>query len=202
MAIKFKSVPISTLHEDPANARKHPERNRAAVRSSLAEFGQVEALVVQKGTGRVIGGNCRLGELRALGVEEVMVSEVDLGGVDATRLGLILNRSAETAEWDTDTLTELLKSLDDEDALEGLGWDDAEIEALLQAMPDVGPSDDLDLSDIGGASDYMVFRMSVPKEAKEEIEQACRVLGDSPGAPSGQAERIGFLFLRWARENA
>jgi len=140
--VEFKSVRIDTLHEDPANARKHPERNRAAVRSSLKEFGQVEALVVQKGTGRVIGGNCRLAELRAMGVEEAMVAEVDLGGVDATRLGLILNRSAETAEWDTDTLTDLLKSLDDEDALEGLGWDDEELEALLaEVEPSIEPSE-------------------------------------------------------------
>ena len=139
---EFKRVPIDTLHEDPANARKHPERNRSAVRSSLAEFGQVEALVVQKGTGRVIGGNARLGEMRALGVEEVMVAEVDLQGIDATRLGLILNRSAETAEWDIDTLAGLLKSLDDEDALEGLGWDDSELETLLADVePAIEPSE-------------------------------------------------------------
>jgi len=136
--IEFKRVPIDTLHEDPANARRHPERNRAAVRSSLSEFGQVEALVVQRGTGRVIGGNCRLGELRALGVEEVQVAEVDLHSIDATRLALALNRTAEIAEWDTDGLTALLKSLDDEDALGGLGWDDAELELLLEGAGAVG----------------------------------------------------------------
>jgi len=138
----FRQVPISGLHEDPANARKHPDRNRATVRASLQEFGQVEALVVEKGTGRVIGGNCRLGELRALGVEEVMVAEVDLHGIDATRLGLVLNRSAETAEWDADGLAGLLKGLDEEDALAGLGWDDAELEALLADVePAIEPSD-------------------------------------------------------------
>jgi len=138
----FRQVPISGLHEDPANARKHPDRNRATVRASLQEFGQVEALVVEKGTGRVVGGNCRLRELRALGVEEVMVAEVDLHGIDATRLGLVLNRSAEIAEWDDEALTALLKSLDEEDALAGLGWDDGELAALLADVePAIEPSD-------------------------------------------------------------
>jgi len=130
--IEFKRVRIDTLHEDPANARRHPDRNRAIVRASLAEFGQVEALVMEKGTGRVIGGNCRLGELRALGVEDVAVAEVDTHGIDATRLALVLNRSAETAEWDAGVLAEILHGLDGEDALAGLGWDDAELDLFLR----------------------------------------------------------------------
>jgi len=136
---RYKHVPIDTLHEDPKNARSHPERNKAAVRASLEEFGQVEALVVQAGTGKVIGGNCRLAVLREMGVEKVKVSEVDVNDKQATRLGLILNRSAETAEWDTDNLAELLKELDEDDLLEGLGWDDGELEAIL-ADPDPGGS--------------------------------------------------------------
>mgnify|MGYP003144603562 CR=1 FL=1 len=126
-----RRVPIDSLHEDPANARAHPERNREAVRASLREFGQVEALVVQQGTGLVIGGNCRLVELRALGVEDVLVSEVDLDDVKAKRLGLILNRSAETAEWDEENLTALLRDLEGDDLLEGLGWDEGELAKLL-----------------------------------------------------------------------
>jgi len=140
---KTKKVAIDSLHEDPANARTHPERNRSAVRASLKEFGQVEALVVERGTGRVIGGNCRLGELREMGVEDVLVSEVDVHGIDATRLGLVLNRSAETAAWDDGALTAILKALDDEDALAGLGWDDKEIDALLKddTLPTEGDAD-------------------------------------------------------------
>lgn len=136
-SVEFKMVPIADLHEDPANVRLHPDRNRSTVRASLQEFGQVEALVVEKGTGRVIGGNCRLGELRALGRTEVMVSEVDVHGADAVRLALVLNRSAETAEWDSDGLADIIRSLEDP---VGLGWDEGELKALL-AEPDFSPSD-------------------------------------------------------------
>lgn len=64
---EWRTVRLADLVADPRNARAHGERNREAVRSSLAEFGQVESLVVQAGTGRVLGGNLRLVELLAAG---------------------------------------------------------------------------------------------------------------------------------------
>lgn len=122
-------IPLADLHEDPANVRRHPERNRAAVRASLAEFGQVETLVVQAGTGRVLGGNCRLAELHALGVTEAWCIEVDVEGAQATRLALALNRTAELATWDEDLLG----------ALNGLDlgelWTAEELEALMPKAP-------------------------------------------------------------------
>lgn len=123
-------VSLDQLHEDPANVRKHGERNRAAVRASLSEFGQVEPLVVQAGTGRVLGGNCRLAELRALGQTEALVLEVEVEGVDATRLALALNRSAELAEWSAD-LGRLLAEVDNLGDL----WTDTELDALLSPAP-------------------------------------------------------------------
>ena len=51
---EVKVVPISSLVLDPANARKHDEKNLAAIKGSLARFGQQKPVVVdQKGV--VIG---------------------------------------------------------------------------------------------------------------------------------------------------
>lgn len=147
MGVEFKRVKVADLHEDPANVRKHGPQNRATVRASLKEFGQVEALVVERGTGRVIGGNCRLVELREMGEEDVWVAEADVHGVDATRLGIVLNRSAEIAEWDDDALASILRDLDAEGVpLDGLGWTDKEIADMLDEDPgdDGGCSDDID----------------------------------------------------------
>ncbi|MFA5802976.1 MAG: hypothetical protein WC911_10990 [Thermoleophilia bacterium] len=133
----FHVAHLADLHEDPANARKHPEPNRLVVAGSLKEFGQVQVLVVERGTGRVIGGNCTLGECRALGMEEVQVCEVDAHGVDAARLALILNRSAELATWDDEALKALLAEVD----TEGLGWNQEELDALLAAIePPTAPT--------------------------------------------------------------
>lgn len=139
-------VPLSDLHEDPANVRKHGDRNRAAVRASLAEFGQVEPLVVEKGTGRVLGGNCRLGELRALGQTEALVLEVDTHGVDATRLALALNQTAILAEWDPDGLERLIRDLKAE-GLEVPGFDDEALTELLDDAAEEVPGLDDEGSD-------------------------------------------------------
>ena len=166
--VTFKVVPIDSLHEDPANARAHGAENRRVVRASLKEFGQVEALVVTP-TGRVIGGNCRLGELKAMGVLEVQVAEVALGGVDAARLGLVLNRSAELATWDEDGLEALLKELDADDLAEDLGWDDGEVEAILGLDP--GP-----VSGDGGGDENGLYTENIkapvyePRGAKPPIK--------------------------------
>jgi ParB-like chromosome segregation protein Spo0J len=58
--MNLELVPLDDLHQDPGNVRTHGERNMEAIRESLSQFGQVEPLVVQEKTGRVIGGNGRL----------------------------------------------------------------------------------------------------------------------------------------------
>ena len=77
-------MPLADLHPDPGNARAHTERNMAAIRDSLQRFQQAESLVVQKGTGRVIGGKGRLAAMRELGWTECDIAEVE---VDARAIG-------------------------------------------------------------------------------------------------------------------
>lgn len=65
--LTIRRVLLDELHQDPANARAHGERNLETIRSSLVRFGQAEPLVVHAGTGRVIGGNGRVVAMRELG---------------------------------------------------------------------------------------------------------------------------------------
>ena len=51
--LTIKRVALSDLHQDPANARAHPDVNLSAIEASLARFGQAEPLVVQAESGRV-----------------------------------------------------------------------------------------------------------------------------------------------------
>lgn len=109
--VVYKRVPIDSLHEDPANARKHGPENIADIRASLKEFGQVEPLVTHT-SGKVIGGNGRLKVMRELGYTEVDVAEVDVSDMKAAALGIALNRAGERAEWDKDALDKLLKEVE------------------------------------------------------------------------------------------
>lgn len=87
-----RRVALDSLHPDPANARKHDERNIAAISASLRQFGQVEPLVVQASTGKVIGGNGRLEAMRKDGATHADVVELDIDDTQATALGIALNR--------------------------------------------------------------------------------------------------------------
>jgi len=136
--LHIKRVPIESLHLDPANARVHPDENLDAIEASLCRFGQAEPLVVQARTGRVIGGNGRLVVMKKLGWTECDVVELDIDDLTATGLGIALNRSAETAAWDEATLVKLLQELKAEDAIEGVGFDDEDIDALLAQLEEEG----------------------------------------------------------------
>ena len=142
----IRRVLLDSLHLDPANARTHGERNLESIRSSLQRFQQAEPLVVQKSTGRVIGGNGRLVAMRSLGWSECDVVEVDVDDLTATALGIALNRTSELAEWDLSALGTLLESLREENALEGVGFDESEIDELLASL-------DAELGDVLGVDE-------------------------------------------------
>jgi DNA modification methylase len=116
-----KSVPIAQLQLDSNNARKHSERNLAAIAESLIRFGQRKPLVVHRGV--VIAGNGTLEAARSLGWTEIDIAEVpdDWDKETAKAYALADNRTAELAEWDENSLAKQLLELQDE------GWDIASL---------------------------------------------------------------------------
>ena len=76
--LNVERVSLDELHQDPANARTHGPENLEAIVASLKRFGQVEALVVQASTGRVIGGNGRVEAMRKIGWTHCDVVRVDV----------------------------------------------------------------------------------------------------------------------------
>jgi DNA modification methylase len=140
--LAVKRVPIDSIHQDPANARSHGPENMAAIEASLRRFGQAEPLVVQAGTGRVIGGNGRLAAMKKLGWTDCDIVELDIDDLQATALGIALNRSSELAFWNEPALAKILEELRAEDALDGVGYSPADIDALLEELKgDVDPKE-------------------------------------------------------------
>ena len=62
------AVEVSTLVEDPANARLHPTRNMEAITASLRRFGQRKPVVVRREGMIIEAGNGTLAAARAAGV--------------------------------------------------------------------------------------------------------------------------------------
>lgn len=132
--LTIRRVPLAELHLDPANVRLHDEKNVGAIKSSLARFQQVEPLVVQKSSGRLIAGHGRVAAMRELGWTEADIVEVEVDDTQAAALAITLNRTGELAAWDLPALCKILDSLKDEFPLDDLGFDQKDIDELLSGL--------------------------------------------------------------------
>lgn len=131
--LRIERVPIASLHADPSNVNTHPDDNLAAIAGSLRQFGQVEPLVVQRSTGKVIGGNGRLAVMAKSGAIEVDVVRLDIDDTRAAALGIALNRTAKTSVFDDGALAKLLESLP-KDLQESAGYSESDIDDLLASL--------------------------------------------------------------------
>ena len=137
--MKIELVKIDDLTLDPANARKHDDKNLKAIAESLKQFGQRKPIVVWGST--VVAGNGTMVAARSLGWTEITVAKIpdDWSSDQVTAYALADNRSAELAVWDEQVLTEQLKQLELADwDVEALGFD-ATVEPLQDVVEDELP---------------------------------------------------------------
>jgi len=129
-----EDVPVDSLQFDPANVRKHPEQNLAAIKASLSRFGQQKPIVVGAGN-VVVAGNGTLAAAKALGWRTVKAVRTTLTGAEATAFAIADNRTAELAEWDEASLHQQLAAIaiDDEELLAATGFDEKELAKLAAA---------------------------------------------------------------------
>ena len=122
-------VAIGRLYCSPSN----PRQNDPAVphvAASIRRFGWQQPLVARR-SGEVIAGNTRLKAAHSLGYREVPVAWFEGSDLDAVAYQIADNRTHEFAEWDDASLARILEQLRAEDSLDGVGFDDAQIDELL-----------------------------------------------------------------------
>jgi ParB-like chromosome segregation protein Spo0J len=136
--MKLEKIKISELSCDPANARKHPERNIETIVASLKRFGQQKPIVIDS-SNVVRAGNGTLEAARSMGWTEIDCVRTALKGSDAIAYAIADNRTAELAEWDDDVLAASLNGLlaDDPDLLNAAGFSDEELGTLLGEIGDI-----------------------------------------------------------------
>lgn len=131
-------IPISELHADPANVRKHSDKNIKAIEASLKRFGQQKPIVIDSNN-IVRAGNGTLQAAINLGWKKIWVSKSKLSPSELTAYAIADNRTAELAEWDMEALEEQLLAIDDE--LEKIAFDDFEF-TFDSDVPSKGKTDD------------------------------------------------------------
>jgi hypothetical protein len=134
--MNIETVSIDTVHADPANVRRHPERNLDAIKASLARFGQQKPIVVDA-NGVVRAGNGTLEAAKALNWKKIAIVRTDLANSEATAFSIADNRTAELAEWDDSGLAETLQALQAEEFdLDDVGFTGDDVDDLLKRLAD------------------------------------------------------------------
>jgi ParB-like chromosome segregation protein Spo0J len=154
--MKIETVKIDSLSLDPANARKHDDRNMETIVGSLRRFGQQTPIVVDK-SNVVRAGNARLEAAKRIGWDTIQIVRTELTSSDAIAYAIADNRTSELAEWDDDILAAQLQGLltEDEALLDAAGFDEDELAKLLDE-PDFDPGTEDDQGQLDQLEPKMV----------------------------------------------
>jgi DNA modification methylase len=178
--MKIEKIAIDKLLLDPANARKHGQKNLDSIKGSLAKFGQQKPIVVNADN-VIVAGNGTMQAAKELGWKEINIVRTDLKGSDITAFGIADNRTSELAEWDDKVLQELLEGLKAEDFdLSAIGFDIDDMNEMLVDKNKAGLTDPDDvpeppeepttkLGDIWQLGDHRL--MCGDSTSKEQVER-------------------------------
>ena len=149
--MKIKEINIDKIIPYHNNPRKNQAVDKVA--SSIKEYGFQQPIVVDKDM-IVIVGHTRLAGAKKLGLKKVPVQIADLSESKAKAYRIADNRLNQDSQWDN----ELLKiELLDLDGLIGTGFEDSELEKLLEEPK---PEDEPDVEfseEIGEQHNYVVL---------------------------------------------
>lgn len=164
---------VNQLLAHPNNARRHPARQRDALRASMNTLGIVSPVVVNERTGYVLDGHARIEEFLSRDeYAEIDVLYVDLSDQEEAQFLATFDYITYLAEFDKDILAGLLEEID----ISAPGMD-----ALVEDMKSLfsSPSSNdwagvLDLPD-GEKPPFMQMTFTLHNEQIEVVEQALRL---------------------------
>ena len=172
--MEIRRVKVSDLRPAEYNPRqdlKPGDREYEKIARSIDEFGYVEPIVWNETTGNIVGGHQRLKILIERGETEVEVSVVRLNEHDEKVLNVALNKI--TGRWDTGKLTDLLKELQAEGAMEVTGFEDWELDALSMQYDHIDDLLNEDFSEFAAKEPKDTFTMTftLPEDVKTAVQE-------------------------------
>lgn len=133
--LSIEYVPADAVTTHPDNAR---QGDIGAIHTSIETNGVYRPLIVQRSTGYILAGNHTYQAMLHAGLEEVPVVYRDVDDVQAKRIMLADNRTADLGDYDTQALVDLLTSLPD---IEGTGYDGDDLDDLLTSLAEKDEED-------------------------------------------------------------
>lgn len=177
--MNLQRMELSALKGADYNPRKDlqpddPEFQK--IRRSIQEFGCVEPIIWNRQTQHVVGGHQRLKVLLNMGQTEAEVVVIDCTLREEKILNVMLNRTK--GRWDNEKLAALMQELSDAGEVELTGFDEWELQGLLEdysRLEDVLRYDDQQAGD-GEAEDEPqepeTFEMAfqIPVEYADDVK--------------------------------
>lgn len=135
-------VALDSIYPYVDNPKEHPDEQVDKIASSIKNFGWDQPIVID-GDGEIIKGHGRYQAAKQLGLDEVpVIRQTDLTDAEVRAARLADNRVAESA-WDDELLATELDVLDDFDLdLDITGFDEDELDDLLET-PGAEDEDDI-----------------------------------------------------------
>lgn len=129
-ALKSLSKEVTSLYEDPKNARRHGQADLSVIAKSLDEHGQQKPIIATT-EGKVIAGNGTLSAARDI-LKWTHIAVVVYDNEDKAKqaaFAIVDNRSAELSSWDFDELAKAIAAIPD-NIIPDLGFTDKELKAI------------------------------------------------------------------------
>lgn len=108
--IETGTQPASQFTPHPDNARRHPTKQRDAVRSSLDKFGACQFILVNQ-QGTILDGHERVWQALDNDDAELPYAVLDLTEEEERLFLMMYDRTGEMAEWDGEALSRLLEDV-------------------------------------------------------------------------------------------
>ena len=137
----IKTVSIDQLQPHPDNPRKG---DLDTIVESIDANGFYGAIVAQKSTGYILAGNHRYMAAKNKGAKEIPVAWVDVDEDQARRILLADNRTSDLGGYDEELLAELLQGVNASIGLYGTGYDESDLDALLDEQDSHGEESSID----------------------------------------------------------
>lgn len=186
--VAWENVAPEQLLANPANFRRHPAKQREALRGSLNELDIIAPVIVNRTTGHLLDGHARVEEYLTAGVKECPVAFVEIPAEKEALALLSLDPIAAMAEADKEALDALLRDVaTGEEGLQKMLAELAEVEGIVP--PDW--SDSIGGLPAGDRAPIQQMTFTLTDEQAATVRQAIKAAGRGEAEDTGNTNGNG-----------
>lgn len=192
---KMRLADLKGAEYNPRKDLQPEDAEFQKIKRSIQEFGLVEPIIWNKTTQHIVSGHQRLKVLRALGTAEEDVVVIECSLREEKILNVMLNRTK--GRWDNEKLAALMQELDAAGEVELTGFDEWELQGILEDygdLEDILQYDTPDEDDDDGEPEPDTFEMAfqIPVEYADEV----KLFMDTADEPEAQLAAAVVAFVK------